>query len=260
VQGSYPSPIGGNHFTPGFADFDNDGDLDLAVGAISHPDYPQSDPTLLFVNQGPPSFEFTEESYDRGLIYREDEKHVHWADLDGDGQLDLITTGFRAAHENELRVYHQQPDHSFVLVSVTETGIDDSHQESIALLDFDGDGDLDLYLAEDDGAATLWENTVGHLNHRVVFSLVADAPRDATGARITLVGTAGRQLREVAGPMGHYNVQASRTQYFGLGGDTCAQDVMVRWPDGTEQALGDLAADAHYEVVQGESPQIRARY
>ena len=38
AQGNYPGPIGSNSFTAQFADFDNDGDLDLISGAIAHPD------------------------------------------------------------------------------------------------------------------------------------------------------------------------------------------------------------------------------
>jgi hypothetical protein len=260
VRGTYPSPIGGNHFTPQWGDFDNDGDLDLVVGAISHPDYVQSDPTMLFVNQGAPDWDFIEESLDRGLVYREDEKHVHWVDLDNDGLLDIVATGLRAESENELRIYLQDADHDFVLQSASTTGIDDRRQEALAFLDYDMDGDLDLYLAEDDGQAKLLRNDAGNANRSIAFRLVASAPADATGARVTVGSSAGPQLREVVSGSGHYNVQPSRVLYFGLAGDTCATDVIVRWPDGTEQALGDMPAGRLYLVTQGADPTVGATF
>jgi len=255
VQGTYPSPIGGNSFTPQFGDFDNDGDLDLVVGAIAHADYLQADPTLLFVNQGAPDWIFTEESLDRGLEYREDEKQVFFVDVDNDGQLDIAATGFRDAATNDFRVYLQQEDHTFALaIEGEETGITDRKQEGAAWLDYDGDGDLDLFIAKDAANGILFRNDIGDDNHRIALRLTATAPRDATGARVTIESSAGPQLREVTGPHGHYNPQLPRTVYFGLGGDTCAASVVIRWPDGEEQQLGDLAADRLYTVAQGEAP------
>ncbi|MBN1336567.1 MAG: CRTAC1 family protein [Deltaproteobacteria bacterium] len=258
AEGTYPSPISGNSFTPQWADFDNDGDLDLAVGAISHPDYRQTDPTLLFVNRGDGTF--SEESLERGLVYREDEKHVAWVDVDGDGLLDLATTGFRNDAENGWRLYLQSDDHRLVLQDEDTTGVDDAHQESAVWLDWDDDGDLDLTIAEDDGPARWFRNDVGQANHRVGFRLRASGPRDATGARILLTGGAGRQMRELAGPGGHYNPQASLVQTFGLGGDACAVDVRIRWPDGTEQRLGALEADRLYAVTQGQAPVVEREW
>jgi hypothetical protein len=257
VQGTYPSPIGGNSFTPQFGDFDNDGDLDLVVGAISHPDYLQADPTLLFVNQGAPDWAFTEESLERGLEYREDEKHVYFVDMDNDGQLDIAATGFRDAATNDFRVYLQQEDHTFALaIEGDETGITDRKQEGAAWLDYDGDGDLDLFIAKDAENGLLFRNEIGDDNHRIALHLTATAPVDATGARVTIQSSAGPQLREVTGPHGHYNPQFPRTVYFGLGGDTCATGVSIRWPDGQLQEIGDLAADRLYTVVQGEAPVV----
>ena len=258
VRGAYPGPISGNSFTPQFGDFDNDGDLDLVVGAISHPDYLQTDPTLLFVNQGPPDFHFTEEAHARGLEYREDEKHVHWVDLDRDGFLDLVATGFRDPATNDLRIYRQDPtSHAFTRLSNAELGLDNHRQESVALLDIDSDGDLDLYVAEDDGPGHLFRNLAGNANHGVTLRLVATAPRDATGARVTAITSAGTLLREVQGPQGHYNVQPSRTIQLGLGGDRCAPGVSVRWPNGEQQTVGDLSAGADLVVEQGATPRPR---
>jgi enediyne biosynthesis protein E4 len=251
VQGTYPSPIGGNHFSPMWGDFDNDGDLDLVVGSIAHPDYPQSDPTLLLINQGPPTFTFTEEAAARGLVYREDEKHAAFVDLDADGRLDLITTGFRAEDENELRVYHQQPDHTFVLLDAATLGAtDDSHQEGIALLDADRDGDLDLYIAEDTGPGRLLLNRAADSRATAVLRLEGEAIRDATGARITATTSAGTLLREVQAFTGHYDLQPTREVHLGLGGDTCATDVSIRWPDGTTESLGEVRA-GRWQVRRG---------
>jgi len=185
---------------------------------------------------------------------------VHWVDVDCDGLLDIAATGFRAESENELRVYLQGDDHLFALLTPAQIGIEDHHQESIAFLDVDGDGDLDLYIAEDEAPALLFENTACDANRRIAFRLVATAPVDATGARITLGSSAGTQLREVVSGSGHYNVQPSRTLYFGLGGDTCATDVTVRWPDGTTQELGDLPAGGLWSVTQGLDPVLASTF
>lgn len=260
VRGSYPSPIGGNHFTPQFADFDNDGDLDLIVGSIAHPDYVQSDPTLLLVNQGAPDYTFKEEAKARGLLYREDEKHPSFVDIDNDGRLDLTVTGFRNTKENFLYVYLQNDKKSFVKQSNDKTGVADQHQETAIWIDYDNDGDLDLYIAKDEGSGRLFENRAADRNNHLVIRLIGTQPKDATGARVTLTSTTGTQLREVTSGNGHYNVQRSKSQYFGLGGDNCARDVTIRWPDGSRQKLGHVKANVSLLVTKdGEIKVLRER-
>jgi hypothetical protein len=184
VRGTYTSPIGGNSFTSQFADFDNDGDLDLVVGAVAHPDYVQSDPTLVFVNQGPPDYRFEAMREELGLRYREDEKHVSMVDVDADGLLDLAITGFRNPAENTLDVYLQSDAHRFELADPATTGVTDRAQETIVWLDYDRDGDLDLYVAEEQEPARLFRNTAADANHVLVIALEAEGIRDATGARL----------------------------------------------------------------------------
>jgi len=253
VRGDYLAPIGGNSFTSQFADFDNDGDLDLIVGSISHSDYLQSDPTVIFVNGGPPDYRFTALQTELGLRYREDEKHPSFVDIDADGLLDLAITGFRDPAENTLDVYRQTPTHTFERQSTAVSGVDDQAQESIAWLDYDGDGDLDLYIAEESDEGRLYENRAANNAHVLVIRLEALGPRDATGARVSVHTSAGRQLRELTSGNGHYNPQPSRALYFGLGGDSCAGEVRVRWPDGSEESLGAVAADQTLTIVQGAS-------
>lgn len=252
ARGTFAGPLGSNSFTAQFADFDNDGDLDLISGAIAHPDFVQSDPTMLFVNQGPPDFRFSAVREEVGLRYREDEKHPSFVDLDADGRLDLVITGFRDPRENQLDVYAQTPTHQLRRLTVEQSGVADQAQESVVWLDYDDDGDLDLLIAEEEAPPKLFANRAADANHVLVVELIGDRPRDATGAKVTLRGSAGPQRRDVISGHGHYNPQSSRRQYFGLGGDTCAEDLTVRWPDGAVQRVGAVPADHRVIVRQGQ--------
>lgn len=250
---TYPGPIGGNGFGCQWGDVDNDGDLDLVVGTIAHPDYPQSDRTMLHYNQGPGvTPRFTEESAKRGLEYYEDELHPALVDIDGDGRLDLAMSRLRGGSKWE--VYLQDPDGSFVMASQEGSGVDITRPGPTVWLDYDGDGDLDFFMPQ--GGGRLFENAIGQDNRRLVLELVATAPRDATGARVTLTTSAGVQVREVTGGGGHYNTQSTRRLHFGLGGDSGAGDVTIRWPDGEVQELGDITADVTLRVTQGGAIEL----
>jgi hypothetical protein len=247
---SFPGPIGGNGFGCHWGDFDNDGDLDLIVGTIAHPDYKQSDRTMLHVNPGgaPGSARvFTEESAARGLEYYEDELHVFFVELDGDGRLDLAVSRLRGGSKQEF--YLQGSDGRFAMRSWADSGVNIERPGATLWLDVEGDGDLDFFMPQS-RTGRLFENR-GADNAWLSLDLVAKAPRDATGARVTLKSFVGTQVREVVGGSGHYNTQQSRRVLFGLGGDSGAREVAIRWPDGEVQALGDVRANFALRVVQG---------
>ncbi|PIE20030.1 MAG: hypothetical protein CSA66_01800 [Proteobacteria bacterium] len=247
---TYGGPIGGNGFGCQWGDLDNDGDLDLAVGTIAHPDYPQSDRTTLHYNQGDGTF--SEQSAARGLEYYEDELHPGLVDLDNDGRLDFVMSRLRGG--SKLELYDQQADGTFRLRTHEQTGIDVERPGPNLWLDYDGDGDLDMFMPK--GAGRIWENRVGDANGHLVIRLEATAPRDATGARVTLKSSAGIQVREITAGTSHYNVQLTRGAYFGLGGDSGAREVTIRWPDGEVQTLGDVRAGYQLKVVQGGEVEV----
>lgn len=250
---TFPPPIGGNGFGCQFGDVDNDGDLDLAVGTIAHPDYPQSDRTMLHVNQGDGTF--TEESAQRGLQYAEDELHPVLVDVDHDGRLDFAMSRLRGGTKWEL--YLQTDGGLFDMKSYAESGVDIERPSSTVWTDFDHDGDLDFFMPKGNGGR-LFENLVGQANGHLTLELVARCPRDATGARVTATTSTGTQTREVTSGGGHYNSQHGRRVVFGLGGDSGARDVTIRWPGGSVTRLGDVAAGHTLRVVQGGDVEVLA--
>lgn len=247
----WPAPIGGNGFGCQFADFDNDGDLDLVIGTIAHPDYSQSDRTMLHVNQGPPDYRFTEESAARGLEYYEDELHPVWVDVDNDGRLDLAMSRLRGG--SKWRLYLQTEDQRFSLLPVADTGVDISRPGPTLWLDADEDGDLDFFMAQSGGR--WFENRVGEGRNFLRLSLVGTAPADATGAEVRVSSSTGIQLRHLSSGEGHYNTQQSRVLHFGLGGDSGAT-VRIRWPDGETLELGAVRANLHLRVSRSGSVEI----
>jgi enediyne biosynthesis protein E4 len=76
---------------------------------------------------------------------------VLYADLDGDGIKDLLLGG---AHDRPTRLLKGRPDGSFENIMVSDFLRDARCEDaSFATIDFDGDGDLDLYIASGGGAA-----------------------------------------------------------------------------------------------------------
>lgn len=119
----------------------------------------------------------------------------------------------------------------------------------VAVHDFDADGDLDLVL----GAVEYRWQGEGALGHSVVLRLEASGSnRDGLGSRVELVMGDRRQVREAGhasglpgGPPGYV--------HFGIGEEVRAQQVSVRWPDGTRQSFVDLPVDVVVKLRQGGS-------
>ena len=137
--------------TPGaqpnaWADFDRDGDLDLFVGM-------RYSENRLYRNEGG---YFVDVAPALGLSDLEDTRAAAWGDYDGDGDLDLYV-GHSATAETPNRLYRND-DQVFVDVAAG-LGVDllgNTRQPS--WIDYDGDGDLDLFVAMRDQPNRLFRN------------------------------------------------------------------------------------------------------
>ncbi|MXW20429.1 MAG: CRTAC1 family protein [Gammaproteobacteria bacterium] len=144
-------------------DYDNDGLVDLFVvrGDIG--------PNLLYRNVGDNTFEDVAHQAGVANTKSATENHPHsgpgFADMDGDGYLDLFIGGIE---DSPSRVFRNNGDGTFSDVT-TDSGLETMtarYTISSAFGDYDLDGDLDLFLAhwgtlrvpETESTESLWRN------------------------------------------------------------------------------------------------------
>ncbi|HNR86634.1 MAG TPA: VCBS repeat-containing protein, partial [Taishania sp.] len=138
-----------------FADVDNDGDIDLF---ISGRDNSFSIVTQLYKNDGHGNFTLEQGTNFRSIMYGD----AKFADITGDGWVDLVTSGKNDDFANEKNIYFNQGDGTFLLNG--NSSITSAANGKIEFLDADRDGDLDLLLTGESGGnmlATIYANQNG---------------------------------------------------------------------------------------------------
>jgi hypothetical protein len=143
-------PIAGDfHYAPALGDLDADGDLDLVVGTWNNG-------VFLARNEGTARAPRFAELDSLLQLTRGSHAAPALADLDGDGDLDLVA-GESSGEINLWRNEGAPREHRFVLVTDSLAGFDAGRRSAPAPVDLDGDGDLDLVVGSEDGAAAiLW--------------------------------------------------------------------------------------------------------
>lgn len=135
-----------------WADFDGDGDPDLAVSM-------KSGAILLFRNEGGG---FQEVGSEIGLPVAGDElRGLSWGDFDGDGDPDLFA-GSNVSPIPSRSYLFRNDEGRFVEVAVPlGVALPGRSSRQANWIDFDGDGDLDLYGANRAGPNRLLRNGLG---------------------------------------------------------------------------------------------------
>jgi hypothetical protein len=167
-----PEVLGaGSNFTNAFADYDNDGDLDLFVGFDGKPNrlYRNDKGTL------------TDVAAAAGVADARPTRAAAWGDMDADGDPDLLL-GFTPLKDASVLKLYRNTGGSFADATkdaglVVATGA----VRQPVWIDFDGDNDLDLFIAFRDRANAIYRNDAGKLTD-IAASIGLDDNRRTVGA------------------------------------------------------------------------------
>ena len=175
-------------------------------------------------------------------------------DYDNDGYLDLFVANGNAHHEYTEEDVLARYDGKGRFVDVASASGPYFREKLVgrgaAFGDYDNDGDLDILVANLNGPARLLRNDGGNRNHwlTIVPRLSKGRP-EAIGTRVTVTVGSLRLVQEALGAMGYLS-QSDPRPHFGLGEQTKADRVEVRWPDRRVQTLENVKANQILEVIR----------
>jgi hypothetical protein len=156
--------------TNAWADFDSDGDPDLFIGFTGGPN-------RLYRNDGGILVEVAGEF---GVADARGTRTSAWGDFDGDGDPDLLL-GFAAGEGPVTRLYRNDGDTFTDVAEDSGLQLTEGTTRQAAWVDFDSDGDLDLFLGLRDRPNALFLNEGGTFRDIAPQVGLAD-PRRTVGA------------------------------------------------------------------------------
>ena len=173
-------------------------------------------------------------------------------DLDNDGRLDLFVAcgGLDTDQEQPNRIFRNLGG-KFIDTSQTvgaEFGAAAALHRGVVFADFDRDGRIDAAVTALNKPIELWWNRSPERNWLQLRLHGKRSNGSAIGAQVTCKTQSRTQTRCVTNTVG-YASSSDLTLHFGLDADTKAS-VKIRWPSGTAQDLGEVAANQRMRVEE----------
>ncbi len=244
------------------ADFDGDGDEDLFMTHLL------GETNTLYVNDGHGWFE--DRSLVSGLAVPSKAYTsfgTAWFDYDNDGWLDLFAANgevrvvpilAKAGDNYPLhqpnQLFRNRGDGTFEDISAQAGAVFTLSEVSrgAAFGDLDNDGDTDIVVANNSGAARLLRNEVGNARHWLGLRLVAKQGRDALGARVEIQIGEDRRLWRRVRTGGSYAAANDPRILVGLGQATRVDRVRVYWADGDVEDWPEVPLGRYTPLRQGQ--------
>jgi hypothetical protein len=247
-------PLGGGYGLT-LGDYDGDLDLDAFITGLGYAVEPQRNALFRQNHDGT----FSDVLQESGDLLASGTNGLMWGteffDFDNDGDLDLYLLSEGIGEHPVNSLFRNEGDGTFRRVDdlAFPPGVASSSGVA-AFLDYDRDGDLDIYapagLFGEQARGAFFRNQVGNRKRWLALELEsATGDRHAVGTRVLIQADGVTRLREVRS-----SAVASSPLLVGLGDATKIDWIQIQWPDGTSQLLRGIQLDRYAEVVQGVDP------
>ncbi len=243
-----------------FSDFDGNGLLDIVVTNF------QEETTALYSQTKPMLFREVSDAVGIGQTARNRLSFgIDFFDADNDGDEDLLVANGHIddtieknsdsvtfAQQNTL--YENLGEGKFSDISNSAGSALKAGQVSRGLVvaDFDGDGDLEFAVANNNGPIQFADNETAKKGNFVGIWLEGtEVNRNAIGAR--LIAKIGSKTieRQIMGSQSYLSVSDFRIN-FGLGESSKIDSLEVVWPGGSKQTLAGVQSGKYYYLKQGK--------
>ena len=243
-----------------FADYDNDGKLDLTVSNF------QNETNTLYRNEGG-NF-FIDATIIAGIA-EHTHRYLGWGigflDYDNDGYKDIfVANGHTMDNIAEVDRSTTTPQQNLLFRNLGNGEFADvtaqmgegfalrKTSRAAAFGDYDNDGDIDILVTNWNQTVDLLKNDGGNRNNWIrVQAIGTKSNRSAIGARIKVVAGELTQYAEVKSS-GSYLAFSDLRVHFGLNDAEQIDLLEIRWPSGVIDSATNLPINQRFIAVEGD--------
>lgn len=212
-----------------WGDFDNDGDMDVFVGASSTANGTHK----LMRNNG--NNTFTDVTSASGILPDLTNIGIENAtyDFDNDGNLDIASNGSILFGNGDLtfRVY-------------------DNMLANGSFGDLNNDGFIDAF-----NGTTMYLNDTNSNNWLKITTTGVASNINGIGARVEVHTPSGVQIRDVRSGEG-FRYMSTLNTHFGLGTETTINNIIIYWPSGTVDNIINPTINTHHVIMEGQALSV----
>ena len=214
-----------------WGDFDNDGYIDVYVGASATGDGEHK----LMQNNGDGTF--TDRTTGSGVEGAPFGIENDSGDFNNDGYIDVLSNGSMLLNNGDF----------------TFTIYDGNMPGPGAIGDANNDGFLDVF-----NGNNLYQNDGNDNNWLTIRTTGTTSNINGIGARVEITSPGiGTQIRDVRSGTG-FRYMSSLNTYFGLGEDTNITTLTIYWPSGTVDVINNVDVNQSINIVEGQTLSIEA--
>jgi len=230
-----------------FADFNEDGLLDLFVSDDTYCSLYENVGNGVFTDKGIPSNISTSAA-----------QFVGWSssfmDYDNNGLIDIFKTNGALKHlyGQEDQMFQNEGGGKFKDISL-ELGKYFSQEfvgRGACAGDYDNDGDMDIFVVNLNNHCVFLRNNKGNQNNWIILNLTGTTSnRDGIGARIKLTSGGKTQIAQRKTTTGYLSQNDPRI-HFGLAKNQIVDLIEITWPSGKVQTLENVTPNQILEVKE----------